>query len=734
MVTKNDIDVLLQEGMNQKQAAEKLGVHPSTVSRHLKLAEQPLRRSDAVKEMGGVGQSQSSLFNTLIQDEYLIELKWPRSIDIYDKMRKSDAQAQAMLLVMELPLRSTKWYIKPFSDEAKDIEIAETIEENLFAGPPNGMTIHWDDFLRVALTMLPFGHAVFEKVFELKNGYLKWRKLAQRPQRTIYDFIYDEQGGPEAVRHLKIKGPSYEFVDIPIEKLLVFSYRQEAGDLKGQSILRSAYKHWKIKDFLYQITNVGIERNYVGTPTISLPEQYSHEDYEKAKRLVEELRSDEKSGAVIPSGFILDIFEGKRGFADALPYIEHHDVMMVRSILAQFINLGSKEVGSYALSSDQSDMFLMCLNATAEYIKNTINSYAIPQLVEYNWQVQGYPTINFEPIGKESQKLIDILNSLVAGKLIVPDNNIEEWLRNMLDLPEKGEPTQAAPPTVLKERPARNFDEQGERRWKRDLTVWEKQVNLEEIERVWDSEEEKYINEGKELTDKQIEALFKRMQKEVEEGNYAELAKIPIAYRPAFGQFMGTKYKTLLDYGKEQASGELGIEAEAVPTSREATRIANARAEVAADQVSQRIKARAILTVLGALEEGRSAKDALYRARQAAMEIAERELRGTASAQISEAINEGRKQAADKAQPQVAQFSAILDDVTCPLCAWMDGLIIELANPDYEIFTPPIHQHCRCVWVYIRPDEEPQPEPTWQTPPTGLVEQHGSLIFKESCH
>lgn len=802
---KDDIVKLMGTGLNQKEVAAKLGIHPSTVSRQLKM-EEPAK-VDLKKEIGSVGKSHSDMFDALGDAEYLGEVRWPASITIYDKMRRSDAQAKAMLLVMELPLRSTKWYIKPYSEDAKDTEIAETIEENLFSGPPIGMTIHWDDFLRLALTMLAFGHSVFEKVYELKNGYLRWRKFAQRPQRTIHDFNYDEHGGPAAVKQLKVSKTSYEYVDIPIEKLLVFSYQMEGGDLRGQSVLRAAYKHWKIKDFLYKISNIGIERNYVGTPTMELPESYTQADYDQAKRLVEDLRSADKGGALIPKGFVLDMFEGKRGLADALPYIEHHDVMMVRSILAQFINLGSKEVGSYALSSDQSDMFLMCLNATAEYIKNTINSYAIPQLVDYNWDVQGYPTLQFEPIGKESEKLIKILSELSNGRLIVPDENIEEWLRNMLDLPEKGEPTGTSEPAVLSESekanqaknsanyfvrannipgrkcmickkepgtrkhhpdynqplkvvflcepchqrveakqakcPAaidltklhesggRNFNEAGERRWRRDLTAWEKNVNLEELERKWDSEEEKLIKQGKELTDKQIDQLFERMQKEVEAGNYDELAKIPVAYRPGFSKLIGTQYKDLIEYGKEQGAEELNIDVETVPTSQEDRKMANARAAAVSDQVSQQIKTRAVLTCLGAIEEGRSVKDALYRAKEAAKETAERELKATASAQVGNAINDGRQAAADKAGVKLAQYSAILDDVTCPLCRWMDGSVIETANPDYNIFSPQVHRFCRCVWVYIRPEETPQPDPTWETPPGDLVERHGHMIYHE---
>jgi hypothetical protein len=84
----------------------------------------------------------------------------------YDMMRSTDAQVNATLLVMELPIRNARRYVEPaFNDENKsediDLEIAKFVENNLF----ETMEPTWDDFLRECLTMLAFGYSVFEKVY-----------------------------------------------------------------------------------------------------------------------------------------------------------------------------------------------------------------------------------------------------------------------------------------------------------------------------------------------------------------------------------------------------------------------------------------------------------------------------------------------------------------------------------------------------------------------------------------
>jgi len=711
-------------------------------------------RSQAIKEYGGTGAGIASG----LQGEYLRELRWPKAVEKFDKMRRSDSQVQAILLAMELPIRSTNWYIKPASDDQKDEEIAEFLNDNLFSGPPWGMTQHFDDFLRLALTMLPFGFSVFEKVFEVRDGMYYWKKLAHRPQRTIQDFMYDDEGGPDGVEQTKITGQSYENVTIPIEKLLIFSNRPETGDLRGQSMLRSAYKHWKIKDFLYKTVNIGIERNLIGTPTMELPEGATPEDKERAENIVQNIRSAESAGVTIPKGFLLDIFEGNRNPMDAMPYIEHHDNKMAGGVLAQFLSLVDGSSGSFALSKDQSDMFIMSLNATAKYICDTINSHAIPQLVQLNWgQVDAYPQLKNKPISK-NENLIKAVNEIAEGDIIVPDDNLEEWAREILDLPEKAENAPARDAgggdsaqfsmaeanqkrnqghdhgdecgclITLSDRYSARTYQEGNRVWRRDLTAWEKQVNLEDLEDEWDRAEEEFMSNGKSITDRMIQDLFERMRRLAEEGKLADLSKIPVRFRGEFTDWMANQSKDLQKFGIGNASQEIGIDPDDVPISNDKRRATNARAGVVADNIGQTVKTMMALNLLDNIDAGETVKSASYKARKEAEKRAERELKASASAQVNKAINEGRDLASEEAGVKLAQFSAILDDRVCPLCEALDGMIIELDNPDYDRFTPPIHYHCRCVWVYIRPDESPQPQPDWSTPSGSLVSEHGALI------
>lgn len=117
------------------------------------------------------------------------------------------------------------------------------------------------------------------------------------------------------------------------------------------------------------------------------------------------------------------------------------------------------------------------------------------------------------------------------------------------------------------------------------------------------------------------------------------------------------------------------------------------------------------------------------------MDLIEAILSDQAAALIGNLINKGRDMAAKKAKAKLAQYSAILDDVTCPLCEELDGQIFTVGSPEYYEFMPRVHHNCRCIWVYIEPEEVDQPDVDFERPLPELLKSHGSLMnhkFKPS--
>ena len=726
-------------------------------------AEARRKRRQLQMEEIGANVSANSFRGTygMYQDfEHYPPLRWPENIKVYDQMRRSDGQVQAVLLVLELPIRATRWYIEPGSEEDRDQEIADFVRKNLF----EDMEHTWDDFLRKVLTMLPFGHAVFEKVYRIDqtDGMIKWQKFAERPQRTLVQFVPDENGDLREI-HQFVQGKPGEII-LPAEKCLVFSFREEGGDPRGQSILRAAYKHWKMKDFVYSVVNTGIEREYVGVPfalTNGEPPQDVLDDIDEA---LDGLTKGEKGWFRLPEAYVKEIgrWESQREQSKIMPYIEHHDLMIARSALAHFINLGSQgATGSWALSKDQSDLFLMSLNSIANYICDVINRHAIPELVRANFgDVEWMPTLAHDPVGGDDPTpLIDAVQKLLSSGAIKADEPLEVYLRERLKLPEidpdrpdmYGVPPQEQQEQQSEQNPEEDPDpsggpgdgeEPGEeeeeeeaqlaegRRFWREPTQYEQRIQLAELEDLMDRSEDAFVEGGFQQVAEILEEYYPVIAQLIAQRDLVGLAALQINYQP-LAEWIDEFLLSVLVEAVEGAAEELDLES--VPGISPATmeEIRNAAWLAAASittNILNRVKQDADRGLRGdRVEPNRLARQMM----DTAKEQARRALRGQSSVLVQEAVNKGRELAGNASGARLAQFSAILDKRTCRLCRRLDGQIVRTDSESFKRFSPPLHHRCRCIWAYILPDEDPQPEPDWKDPPESLVEEHGSLLFDE---
>lgn len=398
------------------------------------------------KTMWSIGASWTAITSWMIVEDYNQTLSWIEWMRKYDQMRKSDAQVFATMLACELPIRSTKRFIDAARDENDEVseeaqQVAKFVENILF----NTMSITRDSLLSEILTMLPFGFSLFEKVYKLENGQIVLEKLASRKQSTIRrrttseGLVWVEQILP----YTDEDNIAEWFVDIPAEKLVLFTFRQEGDNYEGVSILRSAYKHRRYKDNLYKFDAVKHERQSVWIPVIRPAENASELDIEKAKEIVKNIRANEEGGIVMPgpkSAWREIEFLSMNAWStsDLRTSINHHNREISKNILAQFLELWNTESWSRSLSEDQSDLFLLCLTSVANHICDIFNRYVIAELVDYNFSVASYPHLKFNKLWNvDFTKLSWALSTLSTWWLLTPDENLEVRLRDVLDLPSK---------------------------------------------------------------------------------------------------------------------------------------------------------------------------------------------------------------------------------------------------------------------------------------------------------
>jgi phage gp29-like protein len=108
----------------------------------------------------------------------------------------------------------------------------------------------------------------------------------------------------------------------------------------------------------------------------------------------------------------------------------------VKNILAQFLELGNTASGSRSLGESQTAYFLMALEAVAKYVCDTMDKFVIKQLVDLNFDTDRYPSLKFESLeATDKKQIVDMITGLVGSGILQPDESLQEYVRDMLDLP-----------------------------------------------------------------------------------------------------------------------------------------------------------------------------------------------------------------------------------------------------------------------------------------------------------
>ena len=394
--------------------------------------------------------------------EYNPELQGRNAMQVYEKMRRGDGQVEATLQALMLPVLSANWEVMPAAGgnggrrtgsngEGKDTaakakEVGGFVKDNLFGGlefrtsTGGWATQSWEEVIRNALLMLPFGCAAHEDVYTVDKGMLRLRMLADLLPVTFYRFHVDDDGRTLLyLGQYGYRGARFEQVSVPADKLTVFTFRREGANFWGRSTLRPAYPHWYIKNQLYRIDAIGAERNSLGVPVIIMPPGFSKEDHDAAVNFVTQLAAHERTGVVLPNGATFEILGVRGTLKDLAPSIQHHNEQISMQALAMFMNLGRTQSGSRSLGREQTKFFMLSLQNVANKIAEQITNTTIRRLVYYNFGLDA-PCPKLIAANVQARALEDIVDALTrfaqAG-LIVSDYDLRAFIRKELALPEE---------------------------------------------------------------------------------------------------------------------------------------------------------------------------------------------------------------------------------------------------------------------------------------------------------
>ena len=411
-----------------------------------------------MKEYGSIGQRR---YAGIFAEEFLKELQGKRGIEVYREMSENDDVCGAIIYTIEMLIRKSTWSIQPGGDSAKDRECAEFVESCM-----DDMQDTWTDTISEILSFLTFGWSYHEIVYKRRvgnandprmnskytDGLIGWQKLPIRAQETLFQWEYDDNDNLLGMTQLP--PPRYQLATIPIEKALHFRTKSRKNNPEGRSILRTAYRAWYFKRRIQEIEGMGLESDLAGLPIMHPPEGvdiWNADDpmmqvaFQRAEEIVRNVRRDATEGLVLPFGWEFQLLTsgGRRQF-DTNAIIERYDTRIAMSTMADFLLLGHQGVGSFALSTDKTEMFSIALEAYLDIICEVFNNQGIPRLIGMNAEhfkgITEYPTLTHGSVDAPNLKdLSAYIKDLTGCGVILPDEALEDYVRETGNLPESME-------------------------------------------------------------------------------------------------------------------------------------------------------------------------------------------------------------------------------------------------------------------------------------------------------
>lgn len=396
-----------------------------------------------------------------ITEEFLVNLRGTRGLRVYREMADNDPVIGAILYAIEKVIVRLEWRVDPAEETPEAVEAKEFVESCLY-----DMSESWDSTLSSISSMLVYGFSYHEIIYKIRggesndgkrnskfsDGKIGWRKFPIRSQESLNNWLLDNDGGIQGMVQMDPAGGGMR--TIPIDKSLLFRTTTNKNNPEGRSLLRNAYRSWWFKRRIEEIEAIGIERDLAGLPVAYMPPEYLSSDANAAQTsvrntitdIVQNIKRNEQEGVIFPQMFDDNgnrMFEltllssgGNRQF-DTDKVISRYDQRIAMTVLSDFILLGHERVGSFALGTSKMDLWTMSVDAIANSIAETFNQYAIPRLLKYNgMNPQLAPKLAYGDVASvDLTEIADFVQKLTASGAITPDERLEQYLRDIANLP-----------------------------------------------------------------------------------------------------------------------------------------------------------------------------------------------------------------------------------------------------------------------------------------------------------
>ena len=339
------------------------------------------------KPKSGEGAASLSRFQSEFRSKYWVRDSGTSlpNMAVYDEMLL-DPLIKSALTVKKLGCLATPWKIVPAKNDSGQSDFIENMFSDM-DGSVHGLLVD-------SLDALGKGFSVLEKIY-VQNSIGQWLLHSAKPKDpALFSFETDRFLNILSLRlHLTGEEPQA----LPKDKFILFSHNQKYGAPEGESDLKSAYRHWKMKRELVNQCAAHLEK--FASPTVvgkfkrGMPEESQMSLLDSLDRL------QRQSAVVHPDDVEVSLLDGSRGgqngYSEAIDY---HNREIARAILGQTLTTeDSRRIGSLALGKVHLQVLIMQLSGLRNSLSEKVmNEQVIRPIIEINFGRGNYPVFKFD--------------------------------------------------------------------------------------------------------------------------------------------------------------------------------------------------------------------------------------------------------------------------------------------------------------------------------------------------
>jgi hypothetical protein len=413
-----------------------------------------------MKSIGTSGLVQSGGEITI---DPLKSLHGEKGIKLFHEMSCNSSVIGAVRFLVRNWITQADWIVKPAGVDKSSVAAATFLEECMY-----DMSHSWTDFIGEALTMIDFGWAWHEVIYKIRrgkndkncklhsrytDGKIGWQRMPLRGHLSWFkwEIIDDELVG--MIQNDPDNGDGE--VLIPLEKSIHFRTESTYSNPEGRSLYRNAVLDWYNLKRITDYEAISIERDLAGLPVMHVPMEVLREGSDANTTILPyletslaQLKRDERAYLILPPkvgedgtptgfDFTLQASPGRHQ-VDTVKVKQQYRANILQSVLAQFLEFGVAQHGSFALSSSATNNFAMALGSIMDTLAESFNKQAIEPLMTMNsvhedaWPELSHGDVETPNLQEIAQYVLNLSN---AG-LDMTDTETSQQLRRYAGLPD----------------------------------------------------------------------------------------------------------------------------------------------------------------------------------------------------------------------------------------------------------------------------------------------------------